>query len=120
MIYLGNQAVGIAYNPPEWLYVGITIEFNEYHSYDTADLFFNDSSISSALANLSDGKYKLVFENNTSNTRAGQYIKFTVENGSKNDIGVMRVGLANETNHSYGVDVYSDASAKVYKHKTSD
>ena len=120
MIYLGNVAIGIAYNPPEWSYAGVTIEFDEYHSYDTATLFFANSSINSALANLSDGNYKMIFENNTSNTRAGQYIKFTFTNGSRSNVRVMRVGLSGEQTDNYGVDVYSGASAKVYKNTRQD
>ena len=115
MIYLGNVAIGIAYNPPEWSYTGVIIEFDEYYSYDTAILFFADSSINSALTNLSDGDYKMIFENNTSNARAGQYIKFTLTNGSRSNIRVTRVGLSGDQSESYGVDVYSGASAKVYK-----
>ena len=68
MIYLGNQPVGLLAILPEWTKLSNTkLEFNQYQSFDTATFFFADSYVSSIISQLSNGNYKIVFNNNTNN-----------------------------------------------------
>lgn len=115
MIYLGKNPVGLLAILPEWAKLSSTkLEFNTYQTFDTATLFFDNAYVSSIVSQLSKGNYKIVFENNTNNTRAGQWITFTKGNSLSN-ITVMRVGMNSPTSSaSYGVDVYPDATGIIY------
>lgn len=122
MIYLGNQPIGLLVNMPDWGYTAKHITFNRFWSFDTALTFFADASVSPIISTLGNKTYKIIFENNTENTRAGQYIKFTIENGSiiTSSIKVMRVGMTVPSGSSYGVDVYENADAKIYAYIGGD
>lgn len=116
MIYLGNKPVGLLSILPEWTpYNNTKLEFNQYQSFDVATLFFSDSYVNSFISILPSGNtYKMIFENNTNNARAGQWITFTKNNGTLDNVTVMRVGLATPQGSSYGVDVYENAECVIY------
>lgn len=116
MIYLGNKPVGLLAILPEWAKFGNTeLNFNQYQQWDTANMFFSDSYVKSVISNLPAQKYKIIFENNTENTRAGQYIMFTKNNNAEIvNISVMRVGLTQVQGSSYGIDVYENAKGIIY------
>ena len=115
MIYLGNKPVGLLAILPEWGKLNsIKLEFSQYQSFTTATLFFSDNYVNSIISQLSDGNYKIIFNNNTDNTRAGQWITFKKTDDSISNIQVMRVGLQKPEGFSYGVDVYEGAEGIIY------
>ena len=115
MIYLGRNPIGLLASLPEWAKLNtLQLEFNSYQTFDTATLFFSDAYVNSIVSQLSKGNYKIIFEDNTNNTRAGQWISFTKGNTISNII-VMRVGMSAPTaSASYGVDVYENAKGISY------
>lgn len=116
MIYLGDKPVGLLAVFPEWIRFGNTeLNFNQYQRWETANLFFSDSYVNSIISNLPARSYKIIFENNTENTRAGQYIFFTKNSDATIvDISVMRVGLTQIQGSAYGIDVYENAKGIIY------
>ena len=115
MIYLGNKPVGLLAILPEWVKINnVKLEFNQYQSFDTATLFFSDSYVNSIISQLSNGSYKIVFENNTNNTRAGLWISFIKRENEFSDITVSRVGMSGTQGPRYGIDVYENAEGIIY------
>lgn len=116
MIYLGNKPIGLLAILPEWAKLrNIKLEFSQYQSFDTAILFFSDNYVNSIISQLSNGSYKIEFENNTNNTRAGLWISFTKQEDSISNIAVSRVGMSSTQNAGYGVDVYENAEGIIYR-----
>lgn len=116
MIYLGNKPIGLLATLPEWAKLNnIKLEFSQYQSFDTANFFFSDSYVNSIISQLSNGSYKIEFENNTDNTRAGLWISFIKQESVISDIKVSRVGMSGIQNASYGVDVYENAEGIIYR-----
>ena len=116
MIYLGNKPIGLLAVLPEWAKINsVKLEFNQYQSFDTAIFFFNDIYVKSVIDSLPSGTYKIIFENNTTNTRAGEWIIFTNNSGTSiSNIQVKRVGLGVQGS-GYGVDVYEGAEGIIYQ-----
>lgn len=115
MIYLGDKPIGLLAILPEWAKLNSTkLEFNQYQSFDTATLFFSDSYVNSIISQLFDGTYKIEFENNTNNTRAGLWISFVKQGSAFSDIKVSRVGMTGTQGSSYGIDVYENAEGIIY------
>lgn len=115
MIYLGDKPIGLLAILPEWAKLNsIKLEFNQYQSFDTANLFFFDSYVNSIISQLSNGTYKIEFKNNTNNTRAGLWISFVKQGSALSDIIVSRVGMTGTQGSSYGVDVYENAEGIIY------
>lgn len=116
MIYLGDKPIGLLAILPEWAKLSnIKLEFSQYQSFDTANFFFSDSYVNSIISQLSNGSYKIEFENNTNNARAGLWISFIKQESAISDIKVSRVGLSGTQNASYGVDVYENAEGIIYR-----
>lgn len=117
MIYLGNKPVGLLVDIlPTWVKLNsLKLEFNQYQSFDTTNLFFSDRYVNSIVSQLSNGSYKIEFENNTNNTRAGLWISFTKQEEALSNITVSRVGMSGTQGANYGVDVYENAEGIIYK-----
>lgn len=116
MIYLGNQAIGLLASMPKWFKIN-TININEDIVFDTFTQFVNSNLLNTIISQLSSGDYRIVFVNNTNNTRAGQWITFTKNNaGEFQQISVLRIGAANPLPGAvYGVNVYSGSSIELYE-----
>lgn len=114
MIYLGKDPIGILATLPEWIETYATIEFDTYQNFDTATTFFQDSNVSNIISTLINGYYKIIFNNNTANTRAGIWITFKKTSSGLTDILVMRKGMTAPQGYTYGVDVYAGASGIIY------
>ena len=115
MMYLGNKPVGLLAILPEWAKLNnIKLEFSRYQSFDTATLFFSDSYVKSIISQLSNGTYKIEFENNTNNPRAGLWISFVKQESALSNIVVSRVGMSGTAGSTYGVDVYENAEGIIY------
>lgn len=116
MIYLGDKPIGLLAILPEWAKLSNTkLEFSQYQSFDTANFFFSDSYVNSIISQLSNGSYKIEFENNTNNTRAGLWISFIKQEDVISNIAVSRVGLSGTQGSAYGVDVYENAEGIIYR-----
>ena len=116
MIYLGNKPIGLLAILPEWAKLNNPkLEFSQYQSFDTANFFFSDSYVNSIISQLSNGSYKIEFENNTNNTRAGLWISFTKQEDVISDIKVSRVGMSGTQGSAYGIDVYENAKGIIYR-----
>jgi len=116
MIYLGNKPIGLLSILSEWAKLNNPkLEFSQYQSFDTASFFFSDSYVNSIISQLSNGSYKIEFENNTNNTRAGLWISFTKQGDRISNITVSRVGMSGTQGAAYGVDVYENAEGIIYR-----
>ena len=116
MMYLGDKPIGLLAILPEWGKLSnIKLEFSQYQSFDTTTLFFSDSYVNSIISQLSNGAYKIEFENNTNNTRAGLWISFVKQGSALSNITVSRVGMSGTQGSGYGVDVYENAEGIIYR-----
>lgn len=117
MIYLGRNPVGLLAQLPKWRLIN-SVDVSEFHNYDTFTAFANSASMSDIISSLSDGDYRIEFVNNTNNTRAGQWITFTMLQNGEYDaatVSVMRVGESSpRSGAAYGINVYEGATINIY------
>lgn len=113
MMYLGNKAVGINNEVVGHRY---TVNIAVNYSYITMDNFMN-ALVYPLLSSPPNDKslfIDILFEDNTNNTRAGEYIRCVWSGGNSNSsIDVKRIGDNVFHSASYGVDVYSGAKLNI-------
>jgi len=105
------MAKGIIVGADTKKFLDESISVTQYKSYDTSYNLLSEI-LPDGMLNKDFFMIDVIFENNTSNSRAGEYISYA-KKLSNTFSSVKRIGNSEYDSPAYGVDVYSGCTIKI-------